>query len=383
MIGLSSEEIQRYSRHLVMPEVSLAGQLKLKRARVLCVGAGGLGSPLALYLAAAGIGTLGLVEFDEVDLSNIQRQVLYRSADVGRLKLDAACQQLQQLNPHTELVRHAVRLDADNVMSIIERYDIVVDGSDNFPTRYLVSDAAVLAGKPNVHASVYRFEGQVSVFDAARGPCYSCLFPEQPPADLVPSCATAGVLGMLPGIIGSLQALEVVKLVLGVGEPLVGRLLFFDGLRGMFRELPVDKDPDCAVCGVDAMLEAPRSDIVQHLGACAAGVDDASDAIPLIAVEELVSRLQGAVPVTLLDVRESGEFAIARIPGATQIPLSELLSRLGELNPADAYVVTCHRGSRSLRACKLLREHGFTQVRSLEGGIDAWAQRMDPTMVRY
>lgn len=384
MTELSNEEIQRYSRHLVMPDVSLSGQLKLKRARVLCVGAGGLGSPLALYLAAAGIGTLGLVECDEVDLSNIQRQILYGSADVGRPKLAAACERLRQLNPHTELVPHALRLNAGNVMPILKGYDIVVDGSDNFPTRYLVNDAAVLAGKPNVHASVYRFEGQVSVFHAARGPCYSCLFPEPPPAGLVPSCAEGGVLGMLPGIIGSLQALEVVKLILGVGEPLIGRLLAFDGLRGTLRELRVDKDPHCAVCGPDATLAAPRSDVALQSDACVAVGDDlAAGAIPLITVEELAADLQSHQSVTLLDVRNSGEWALARIPGATLIPLSELALRLGELNPASAYVVTCHRGGRSLRACALLREAGFKQVKNLQGGIDAWAQRIDPSMARY
>jgi molybdopterin/thiamine biosynthesis adenylyltransferase len=258
MADLSREELQRYSRHLVMPEVSLSGQQRLKDARVLCVGAGGLGSPVALYLAAAGIGTLGLAEFDHVDLSNIQRQVLYGSADVGRPKLEAACERLGQLNPHTELVPHALRLTADNVMAVVKDYDILVDGSDNFATRYLVNDAAVLAGKPNVHASVYRFEGQLSVFDAARGPCYTCLFPEPPPAGLVPSCAEGGVLGMLPGIIGCLQALEVVKLILAIGEPLIGRLLTFDGLRGTFRELRVSRDVDCAICGVDSTLRAPH-----------------------------------------------------------------------------------------------------------------------------
>lgn len=384
MTELSNEEIQRYSRHLVMPDVSLAGQLQLKRARVLCVGAGGLGSPLALYLAAAGIGTLGLVECDVVDLSNIQRQILYGSADVGRQKLDAACERLRQLNPHTEVVPHALRLDAGNVMPIIERYDIVVDGSDNFPTRYLVNDAAVLAGKPNVHASVYRFEGQISVFDAQRGPCYSCLFPEPPPAGLVPSCAQGGVLGMLPGIIGSLQALEVVKLILGVGEPLIGRLLAFDGLRGTLRELRVDKDPHCAVCGAGAVITAPRPDVGLQSGACVAVRDaEAADAIPVITVEELAADLHGQKSVTLLDVRDPGELALARIPGATHIPLSELAQRLGELNPANTYVVTCHRGARSLRACAVLREAGFEQVKSLQGGIDAWAQHIDLLMARY
>jgi molybdopterin/thiamine biosynthesis adenylyltransferase/rhodanese-related sulfurtransferase len=384
MTELSREELERYGRHLVMPEISLAGQQQLKRARVLCVGAGGLGSPVALYLAAAGVGTLGLAEDDTVDLSNIQRQILYDSADVGRPKLDAAAARLRQLNPHTEVISHALRLTADNVMAILDSYDIVVDGSDNFATRYLVNDAAVLAGKPDVHASVYRFEGQVSVFDAARGPCYSCLFPEPPPAGLVPSCAQGGVLGMLPGIIGSLQALEVVKLIVGCGQPLIGRLLSFDGLSGTFRELQLEKDPGCAVCGVDASLTAPRRQIAPAPHACAVGDgDQAADAIATTTVEELASRLHVDPLLTLLDVRDPGEVALAQIPGATLIPLGELPMRLGELDQNRRYVVTCHRGPRSLRACALLREAGFDQVQSLEGGIDAWAQRIDPTLLRY
>jgi molybdopterin/thiamine biosynthesis adenylyltransferase/rhodanese-related sulfurtransferase len=379
MTDLSREELERYSRHLVMPEVSLAGQQKLKSARVLCVGAGGLGSPVALYLAAAGIGTLGLVEFDTVDLSNIQRQVLFATADVGRPKLDAACQRLRQLNPHIELVPHALRLDAGNVMAIIGGYDIVVDGSDNFATRYLVNDAAVLAGVPNVHASVYRFEGQLSVFDAARGPCYSCLFPEPPPAGLVPSCAEGGVLGMLPGILGSLQALEVVKLILGCGEPLIGRLLTFDGLRGAFRELRVRKDEDCVVCGVASDLRTPHAAIGGDVKACA--VTDADTAA--VSVEDLAARLQQGQSVNLVDVREPGEFAIARIAGATLLPLGELPARLAELDASQDYVVTCHRGDRARRACTLMREAGFQHVRVLEGGIDAWAARIDSSMLRY
>ncbi len=384
MTELSSEEIQRYGRHLVMPEVSQAGQRQLKRARVLCVGAGGLGSPLALYLAAAGIGTLGLVDFDTVDLSNMQRQVLYGSDDIGKPKLAAAVQRLRQLNPHTRVVPHALRLDAGNVMSVLDRYDIVVDGSDNFATRYLVNDAAVLAGKPDVHASVYRFEGQLSVFDAARGPCYNCLFSEPPPAALVPSCAEGGVLGMLPGILGCLQSLEVVKLILGIGEPLVGRLLSFDGLRGTFREMRIDKDPACAVCGANAALTAPRRNIAVQPDTCVApGDDEAAAGISVISVEELAFRLQGDRRVALLDVRDPAEISIAGIAGAIAIPLAELAARIGELDPATAYVVTCHRGGRGLRACALLREAGFEQVWNLQGGVDAWAQRIDPTMPRY
>ncbi|HEY6130839.1 MAG TPA: ThiF family adenylyltransferase, partial [Halioglobus sp.] len=350
------------------------------RARVLCVGAGGLGSPATLYLAAAGIGTLGLVEFDDVDLSNIQRQLLYTTEDVGRSKLSAACERLRLLNPHTELVPHALRLSADNVMGIIDGYDIVVDGSDNFSTRYLVNDAAVLAGKPNVHASVYRFEGQLSVFDAARGPCYSCLFPEPPPAGLAPSCAAAGVLGMLPGVIGCLQALEVVKLVIDCGEPLIGRLLTFDGLRGVFREFRVDRDAQCEVCGVGSTLKAPRADAVQDV--CDT-TNESTAATPSITVEECAALRQSGEAFTLIDVREPGEFEIARIPGAILMPLGELPARRAELDASRSYVITCHRGDRSRRASTLLREGGFKDVRFLEGGVDAWAQRIDPTMPRY
>lgn len=380
MTELSREELERYSRHLVMPEVSLAGQQQLKNARVLCVGAGGLGSPATLYLAAAGIGTLGLVEFDAVDLSNIQRQVLYATADVGRPKLDAACERLRQLNPRIDIVPHALRLDAQNIIAIIGGYDVVVDGSDNFATRYLVNDAAVLSGIPNVHASVYRFEGQLSVFDAARGPCYSCLFPEPPPAELVPSCAEGGVMGMLPGILGSLQALEVIKLVIGRGEPLIGRLLTFDGLRGTFRELRVRRDEHCAVCGAASALTAPRANVTGETNACAAS---SADEVPAISVETLAARLRGGEPVNLIDVREPGELAIAGISGATAIPLGELPDRLAELDSNSAYVVTCHKGGRSRRACALMRGAGFTRLEVLEGGIDAWAERVDPAMLRY
>jgi sulfur-carrier protein adenylyltransferase/sulfurtransferase len=335
---------------------------------------------VALYLAAAGVGTLGLVEFDSVDLSNIQRQVLYASADTGRPKLEAACERLHQLNPHTNLVPHALRLSADNAMAVIDGYDIVVDGSDNFATRYLVNDAAVLTGIPNVQASVYRFEGQLSVFDAARGPCYSCLFPEPPPAELVPSCAEGGVLGMLPGILGCLQALEAVKLLLGTGEPLIGRLLTYDGLRGTFRELRVCKDDACAVCGAQSALRAPRASAAP--AACDAAIVAAAD-MPGMAVEELATELRRDNPPCLIDVRERGEFDIAHIPGARLLPLGELPTHLAELDAARPCVVTCHRGARSRRAAALLREAGFAHVRVLDGGVDAWAERIDRSMPRY
>lgn len=374
MADLSRDELLRYNRHIVMPEITLAGQQQLKDTRVLCVGAGGLGSPLALYLAAAGIGRLGLVEFDTVDLSNIQRQVLYTTADVGRPKLEAARERLAALNPEIEIVPHPVQLDADNVLELAAGYDILVDGSDNFPTRYLVNDAAVLGGKPLVHASVFRFEGQLSVFDPPRGPCYRCLFPEPPPAELVPSCAEGGVLGILPGILGSMQALEVVKLALGQGEPLRGRMLQFDGLAGRWRELPVARDPACPLCGDSPSITAPRAPAAP---ACA------DSAVARMSPETLAARIAAGEATVLLDVREPQELAIAAIPGALAIPLAELPRRLAELDPAAPCVVTCHRGPRSERACRLLREAGFRELWSLEGGIDAWAERIDPGLARY
>lgn len=378
MVDLTQSELLRYSRHIVMPEITLEGQRALKNARVLCIGAGGLGSPLGLYLAAAGIGRLGLVEFDTVDLSNIQRQVLYATGDVGRPKLEAARERLAALNPDIEIVPHPLRLGADNVMAALADYDVVVDGSDNFPTRYLINDAATLSGKPVVHASVFRFEGQLTVFDADRGPCYRCLFPEPPPADLVPSCAEGGVLGVLPGIIGSMQALEVIKLVLGQGEPLIGRLLLFDGLAGQWREVPVEKSPDCALCGPSATIRAP-----EDMTLFCSGDTQSDGAVPGISVEELSRRLSRGPAPSLIDVREPQEYAIARIPGATLMPLNDLPGRLRELEPGAPHILTCHRGARSVKAYHLLAAAGFADLYILEGGVDAWAERIDTGMARY
>jgi adenylyltransferase/sulfurtransferase len=381
MADLSHDEILRYSRHLVMPEVTLEGQRKLKAARVLCVGAGGLGSPLTLYLAAAGVGTLGLVEFDVVDLTNIQRQILYSTADVGRPKLEAAGERLSQLNPLIDIVPHAVRLSSDNVMSIVEGYDIVVDGTDNFPTRYLVNDACVLAGKPNVYGSIFRFEGQVSVFDARRGPCYRCLFPEPPPPGAVPSCAEGGVLGVLPGIVGSLQALEVIKLILGNGRSLVSRLVLFDALGFEFREVRLKKDPDCVLCGNSPTVTAP----IDYETFCGSGVvaTDSDAEPPAITVEAFVAAQRSDVGMLLLDVRNPHEFEIASVPGAIRIPLGELPSRLDELDAKREYAITCHRGPRAIQAYYLLKSAGFARLQVLQGGVDAWAERIDPTMPRY
>jgi adenylyltransferase/sulfurtransferase len=381
-VRFSHGEILRYSRHLIMPEVALEGQRRLKRARVLVVGAGGLGSPLALYLAAAGVGKIGVVDFDSVDLTNIQRQILYSTSDVGRPKLEAACERLTQLNPEIEIAAHALHLASWNVMEVIEGYDIVADGTDNFPTRYLVNDACVLAGKPNVYASIFRFEGQLAVFDARRGPCYRCLFPEPPPPGLVPSCAEGGVLGVLPGIVGSLQALEVLKLILGAGEPLIGRLTLFDALAGEFRELSVRKDPRCAACGEAPKITAP----IDYQAFCwIRGAEAAADesGFPTLTVEELDARRRAGERFELLDVRERHELEIASIPGATPFPLSELPERLHELDSARTYTVSCHRGSRSLQAFQLLRKAGFGHLQVLAGGVDAWAEKIDPSLPRY
>jgi molybdopterin/thiamine biosynthesis adenylyltransferase/rhodanese-related sulfurtransferase len=382
MPELTRDEILRYSRHLIMPEVTLTGQVRLKRAKVLCVGAGGLGSPLTLYLAAAGIGTIGVVEYDTVDLTNIQRQILYGTADVGRSKLEAATKRLCDLNPSIEIVPHAARLSSENVMEIVAPYDIVADGTDNFPTRYLVNDACAIAGKPNVYASIFRFDGQITVFDARRGPCYRCLFPEPPPPGMVPSCAEGGVLGVLPGIVGSLQALEVLKLVLEKGEPLIGRLVLFDALGFTFHEVAVKKDPACPVCGPSPTITAPI-DYEEFCGI--RGEETVADltGIPTVSVEDAKARRDAGNPLEILDVREPHEHAIVRIPGATDLPLSELPARMHELDSARAYTLSCHHGPRAVQAFRLLRAAGFSRLQVLEGGVDAWAARIDPTLPRY
>jgi len=381
-VELSNDEILRYSRHLVMPEVTLEGQRRLKQARVLCIGAGGLGSPLTLYLAAAGVGTIGVVEFDTVDLSNIQRQVLYSTADVGRPKLEAARERLTALNPEIEIVPHAVRLSSGNAIDLFAQYDIIADGTDNFPTRYLVNDASILTGKPNVYASIYRFEGQVSVFGAPDGPCYRCLFPEPPPPGLVPSCADGGVLGVLPGIVGSLQALEVIKLILGIGRPLVGRLAMFDALDFSLVEVQIPRDPGCAICGPDATITAP---IDYELFCGIRGEEAEVDAtgVPILTVDEFDARRRAGETFELLDVREAHEAEIVRIPGARTFPLSELPARMHELDSAVTYTLSCHHGTRSVQAYHALRRAGFGRLQVLAGGVDAWAVRIDRSLPRY
>ena len=379
---LSTDELRRYSRHLIMPEVTLEGQKRLKRARVLCVGAGGLGSPLALYLAAAGVGTLGLVDFDVVDLTNIQRQILYSTGDVGLRKLDAASERLRQLNPEIEIVPHPIRLSSANASGLFRRYDIVADGTDNYPTRYLINDVCVLTGNPNVYASVFRFEGQVSVFGANGGPCYRCLFPEPPPIGLVPSCAEGGVLGVLPGIIGSLQALEVLKLILGIGEPAVGRLLLFDALELKFRELPIRRSADCAACGKHPSILAPI-DYESFCGARGGEAPQDERGIPSISVEDFERRRKSGEKFLLLDVREPFEHAIVMIPGGIPFPLSELPARLHELDSSRTYTLSCHHGTRSRQAYDQLKLAGFERLQILSGGVNAWAQKIDPSLPRY
>lgn len=379
-VSLSQTELERYRRHIVMPEVSLEGQKRIKAARVLCVGAGGLGSPLALYLAAAGVGKLGLVEFDTVDLSNIQRQVLYGTDDVGRPKSDVARERLQALNPHVDVVAHPVRLTSENALPIINDYDLVADGSDNFATRYLVNDACVLSGKPDVHASIFRFEGQLSVFDARTGPCYRCLFPAPPPPGQVPTCAQAGVLGVLPGIVGSMQAVEVLKLILDQGEHLIGRLALIDTLSFCFREILFRKDPTCPICGDSPTIHG----LIDYEEFCSGRSSESDvDQIPTVSVEELRDQLAAGRQIELLDVREPVEVRLAHLEHASVIPLGELPDRLGELDPAREYVVFCHIGIRSIHAVSLMRAAGFESVSNLAGGIDAWADRIDQSVPRY
>ena len=372
---MDSQELRRYSRHLALPEVGLEGQLRLGRSRVLVVGAGGLGSPVALYLAAAGVGTIGLVDDDRVDLTNLQRQVLYGTSDLDRSKTERARLRLADLNPHVQVVPHELRLVAANALEVLRAYDVIVDGSDNFPTRYLVSDACALLGKPHVYGSIYRFEGQVSLFWAGRGPCYRCLFPEPPEPGSVPNCAEGGVLGILPGVIGALQATEAIKLVLDRGTTLLGRLLLFDALELRFRELALVRDPDCPACGERRSIR----ELVDIEARCAVE----ADAVPEIDVAELKRRVDAHAAPLLLDVRTDGEFAIARIEGATLIPLDRLAERLGELDRRKETVVYCHHGSRSASAVSLLRANGFEHVSSLSGGIDAWSTEVDPRVPRY
>ncbi|CAN5387788.1 molybdopterin-synthase adenylyltransferase MoeB [soil metagenome] len=377
--GLSVEERQRYSRHIMLPEVGQEGQERLKAARVLCLGAGGLGSPAALYLAAAGVGTIGLVDDDKVALSNLHRQLLHGTKDIARPKTESAQARLRDINPHVEVRLHACRFESANAEEILQDYDLIVDGTDNFATRYLSNDVAVFARKPNVYGSIFRFDGQTTVFAPHLGaPCYRCLFPEPPPPDAVPSCAEAGVLGVLPGIVGTIQATEALKLILGIGEPLIGRLLHFDALKMKFREFNLRRDPACPVCGEEPTITTP----IDYDMFCQ-GTPAQTGSVPHLSVQELKSRMQSASPFILLDVREPFEFEMARIAGANLIPLGELPARWRELDRAKDIFVLCHSGVRSERAAEFLRRQGFTKVANVAGGIDAWSEEVDPDVPRY
>ena len=379
---LSREEVQRYSRHLIMPEVGMEGQRKLKAARVLCIGAGGLGAPASMYLAAAGVGTLGLVDFDTVDASNLHRQIIYGTHDVGRRKLEASRDRLADLNPSVKIVLHEGALTSKNALDVLRDYDVILDGTDNFQTRYLVNDACVLLDKPNAYGSIFRFDGQASVFAVKGGPCYRCLYPEPPPPGLVPSCAEGGVLGVLPGIIGIIQATEAIKLILGAGQPLVGRLLLYDALQMRFRELKLRRDVECPVCGDNPTIH----ELIDYDAFC--GVTPPSAAtvpagIPEVTAEELKAQIDSGKDVFILDVREPNEYQICRIAGSTLIPLGEVAARSAELDRNRDMVVHCKMGGRSAKAVALLQERGFTRVRNLKGGILDWIDKVDPTQSKY
>jgi adenylyltransferase/sulfurtransferase len=374
---LSKDEILRYSRHLIMPEVGMEGQIKLKNAKVLLVGAGGLGAPLGLYLAAAGVGKIGIVDFDVVDLTNLQRQVIHGTKDVGRKKLDSAFDSMRDINPNVQIDRYDVALSSENALEIIAGYDMVVDGTDNFPTRYLVNDACVILKKPNVYGSIFRFEGQATVFAYEGGPCYRCLYPEPPPPGLVPSCAEGGVLGILPGIIGLVQATEAVKLILGVGEPLVGRLMLYDALAMRFRELKLRKNPECPACG-DHPTITKLIDYQQFCGIPQPQVTEGD-----ITPKEVKEKIDRGDNFLLLDVREPHEYQICSIPGAKLIPLGELPKRLNELDPSSEIIAHCKSGMRSAKAVDLLKQSGFKKARNMKGGILAWSDQVDPSVPKY
>tara|TARA_B100001013_G_scaffold329279_1_gene243492 strand:+ start:3062 stop:4210 length:1149 start_codon:yes stop_codon:yes gene_type:complete len=378
---LSNEEIYRYSRHLIMPEVGLEGQQKLKDASILLIGAGGLGSPLGLYLTAAGIGRIGIVDFDVVDFTNLQRQVIHGTEDVGKPKLESAKATLKSVNPSVEIEGYEVAFTSDNAMEIAKNYDIIIDGTDNFPTRYLTNDVSVLLGKPNVYGSIFRFDGQASVFDAKRGPCYRCLYPEPPPPGMVPSCAEGGVLGVLPGIIGIIQATEAIKLILGKGEPLIGKLLLYDALSMSFTELKLKKDPNCPICGENPTI-TELIDYQQFCGIQDEPVIDTAEDVQLT-VEELKAKLDNGDDFVLIDVREPHEWDICQIEGAQLMPLSSFAEHLNQLNSAQEVVLHCHRGVRSMRALQFLHQAGFRKLKNLAGGIDDWAVKIEPDMPRY
>jgi adenylyltransferase/sulfurtransferase len=389
-MGLTNEQVKRYSRHLIMPEVGVEGQEKLINSSVLCIGAGGLGSPLALYLAAAGVGHLGVLDFDVVDFSNLQRQIIHSEKTIGELKVESAKKRILELNSDIKVTTYNEMLTSENAMEIIKDYDVIVDGTDNFATRYLVNDSCVLLGKPNVYGSIFRFEGQVSVFDAKKGPCYRCLYPEPPPPGLVPSCAEGGVLGILPGIIGTLQAAEAVKLIIEQGNPLIGRLLFLDVLEMQPREVKLRKDPDCPICGEHATIK----ELIDYEEFCGIGRgelgqeettqrEDSEEDVLEINIDQFKEIRDNGNNVVVLDVREYHEYDICNIEGSVLIPLGEIADRIDELNEDDEIIVHCHHGGRSMKATQFLKDKGFKNVKNLAGGIDAWAEKYDPDMPRY
>jgi adenylyltransferase/sulfurtransferase len=378
--ALSNDEILRYSRHLIMPEVGMEGQLKLRAAKVLCIGAGGLGSPLAMYLAAAGVGTIGIVDFDVVDFTNLQRQIIHSTADVGRKKLDSAAETIEGINPFVKVRKFETRLSSENALELFRDFDVIVDGTDNFPTRYLVNDACVLTGKPNVYGSIFRFEGQASVFATREGPCYRCLYPEPPPPGLVPSCAEGGVLGILPGLVGVIQATEAIKLILGTGEPLIGRLLLVDALGMSFRQLKLKKNPDCPVCGKNPSI----TKLIDYQEFCGIRGEEnpVTAAVPEMQPAELKQRLDRGDDLFVLDVREPHEYQICNL-GGHLIPLGDLPKRVHELDSSREIVAHCKMGGRSAKAVDFLRQAGFKKVWNLAGGINAWAEKVDPKVPKY
>lgn len=389
-MGLTNEQVKRYSRHLIMPEVGVEGQEKLINSSVLCIGAGGLGSPLALYLAAAGVGHLGVLDFDVVDFSNLQRQIIHSEKTIGELKVESAKKRILELNSDIKVTTYNEMLTSENAMEIIKDYDVIVDGTDNFATRYLVNDSCVLLGKPNVYGSIFRFEGQVSVFDAKKGPCYRCLYPDPPPPGLVPSCAEGGVLGILPGIIGTLQAAEAVKLIIEKGNPLIGRLLFLDVLEMQPREMKLRKDPNCPICGENATIK----ELIDYEEFCGIGRgelgqeettqrEDSEEDVLEINIDQFKEIRDNGNNVVVLDVREYHEYDICNIEGSVLIPLGEIADRIDELNEDDEIIVHCHHGGRSMKATQFLKDKGFKNVKNLAGGIDAWAEKYDPDMPRY
>lgn len=383
-VHFSNDEIARYSRHLIMPEVTLEGQKKLKAASVLCIGTGGLGSPIALYLAAAGVGRMGLVDPDVVDFSNLQRQILHGTDDVGRKKLNSARDRIKAVNPNVQVDLHDCLFRSENATELVEAYDIVIDGTDNFPTRYLSNDVCVLAKKPNIYGSIFRFEGQCTVFAPhLGGPCYRCMFPEPPPPGMVPSCAEGGVLGVLPGVIGVMQAIEAIKLILGIGDPLIGRLVSFDALKMSFKEFKIRRDTNCPICGTNPTIHE-LIDYDQFCGIPQADAEAEKEMdVPTITARDLRAKMERQEPFVLVDVREPYEYEICRIPGSKLIPVGELPARLSELDTADEIVLQCKSGARSARALHILQEAGFRKLANLQGGITAWADQVDPSVPKY